>query len=244
MMFAERRAMMPVLGFWFGAHAEHAERRCRQFLASDPSLRDELRTWAPPLTELAAAGTLDHLASRPYGSLSLVLLLDAMPRVLWHGSARPYAHDLAAQGHVLHALATRQDAALDRWQRMMLYLPLMHAESMDLQERSLQEYSNLLIGAKGAEKEVAEAFHAMATECREVIWRFGRFPDRNAVLHRITHLEELWYLHDTVRPWFAPQPRTGEEIEHEIHARVDEEVRKVPATADQGKAETPEHLTR
>lgn len=236
--------MLPVLGFWFGADADHAERRCRQWLANDPALGEELRAWATPLAELAAAGTLDHLASRPIGSLSLALLLDATPRALWHGTARAYKHDLAAQGHVLHALATRQDASLDRWQRMMLYLPLMHAENMDLQERSLKEYSNLLIGATGAEKQVAEGFLDLATECREIIWRFGRFPDRNAPLHRITSLEELWYLHDTQRPWFAPQPRTGEEVEHEVHAAADEADIAADGRLADVPPEKPRHLTR
>ncbi len=210
MWFAERRAMLPVLGFWFGATPVDAQHRVMQWLGRDPALRPDLEMWSAPLAELALEGQLDHLAGRPHGSLALVLLLDATPRLVWPEGPRAYAGDLAAQGHVIHALATRQDAKLDRWQRMMFYLPLMHAEDQALQERSVQEYGRLLIGAEGAEREAAEAFHAHALEHREIIWRFGRFPDRNAVLHRISSIEEKWYLHDTDRVWFAPQPRVGE----------------------------------
>ncbi len=215
MLFAERRAMLPVLGFWFGTDNDAAEHRCRQWLEQGPGLQADLGEWAAPLAELAASGGLDHIAARPYGSVALSLLLDATPRVLWRDTPHAYASDLAAQGHVLNALATRQDARLDRWQRLMLYLPLMHAETLAVQDRSVQEYESVLIGAKGPEKEVGQAFLELALEHRDVIWRFGRFPDRNAVLHRLSSLEEKWYLHDTERPWFAAQPVTGE-VAHEI----------------------------
>ncbi len=210
MWFAERRAIAPVLGFWFAGDADHADARLRQWLDHDPALRAPLQEWAPPLVELAGSGALDHINGRPLGSLALILLLDATPRVLWPGTERAYATDLAAQGHVLHALATRQDGSLDVRQRLMLYLPLMHSENLALQDRSVEEYARLLIGANTAERELVQKFLDVATESRETVWRFGRFPDRNATLHRINRLEEKWYLHDTHRPWFAPQPKEGE----------------------------------
>jgi uncharacterized protein (DUF924 family) len=65
-----------------------------------------------------------------------------------------------------------------------LYMPLMHSEDIDDQERSVALYE-----AAGLDDNLRFARHH-----RDLIRRFGRFPHRNAILGRSSSREERDYL--------------------------------------------------
>ena len=69
-------------------------------------------------------------------------------------------------------------------QRQFLYLPFMHSETLDDQERSVRLYQQ-----PGLEDSLRFARHH-----RDLISRFGRFPHRNALLGRASTAEESTYL--------------------------------------------------
>jgi uncharacterized protein (DUF924 family) len=78
------------------------------------------------------------------------------------------------------------DTHLTPVERMFVYLPFEHAETIADQNESVRLYETLrhALGDKSIE---------YADRHREVILRFGRFPHRNAVLGRInTPEEEAW----------------------------------------------------
>jgi uncharacterized protein (DUF924 family)/glutathione S-transferase len=181
-----------LLAFWFDGSSDEAfpaDLGRAWFEGRDPALDGHIATTFGPLIARAADGRLDAWQETPRGTLALVLLLDQFPRHVHRGTARAYAHDGRALAVCLAALARGVDAALPPVQRAFLYLPLQHAERLDLQERAVECYARLRGEALGTFR-----FFAQARQHRAMIARFGRFPHRNAALGRPSTPEETRYL--------------------------------------------------
>ncbi len=168
-----------VLAFWF------AEGRNKVWFVKDEAFDVATRASLGALFERAAAGRLDHWMESGRGCLTLVILLDQVSRNLFRNDPRAYATDEKARLVTHHALRAGLDEGLSQPERLFLYLPLEHSESLrdqtlccDLIER-LDEDPN---------------WHIYALRHREVIERFGRFPHRNAVLGRRSTPEEEDFL--------------------------------------------------
>lgn len=192
-----------VLDFWFGPNplgAGEFPQRLRLWFGDEESpelvqLRDEaLASRFGATIEAAARGELDAWAASPRRLLALILLLDPLPRQMFRGKARAYARDGRAVELCLAGMATGADAALAPVERLFLYMPLLHAESQELQEESLAAYRRLAGEAPAAQRALFDACVQLAEQHCRTIARFGRFPHRNAVLYRRSTAEELAWL--------------------------------------------------
>jgi uncharacterized protein (DUF924 family) len=173
-------AIREVLDFWFAPSS-----KAHWF---EPSEGFD-RTVAGHLGELhrrAASGNLKSWQVCAEGCLALCILLDQAPRQLYRGEARAFATDAFALGIATEALARGFDRALPAEQRLFLYLPLMHSESLPDQERCVT-----LFGAE----ELRDHLHH-AVQHAKVIRRFNRFPHRNAALGRASTVEEEAWLRE------------------------------------------------
>ncbi len=141
--------------------------------------------------QAALEGRLDDWAETPDGALARIILLDQIPRNLYRGTARAFASDEAALAAAEAAVASGYDKALGEEQRIFLYMPFMHAERLDAQERGVALYRALRL---------PENLDYMIRH-RDAIARFGRFPHRNAILRRESTEDEVTYLKDP-RSWF------------------------------------------
>jgi uncharacterized protein (DUF924 family) len=146
------------------------------------------------LIRASADGNLDHWASSPNRLLALLLLLDQFPRHVFRGRALAYSRDRKAMALALDGLATGADAALSPAGRVFFYLPLLHAESAEIQEESVAAFRRLAADVPHAPDGLFEWCRALAEEQRDIVRRFGRFPERNAALDRQSTPEELEYL--------------------------------------------------
>ncbi|MGC4029026.1 MAG: DUF924 family protein [Steroidobacteraceae bacterium] len=192
-----------ILDFWFGPDplgAGEFPQRLRLWFGDDEppeltQLRDEsLVARFGATLDAAARGELDAWAGSPRRLLALILLLDPLPRQAFRGKARAYARDLRAMELCLTGMATGADAALAPVERLFLYLPLQHAESLELQEESIAAYRRLASEAPPAHRGLFDACVDLAMQHHQTIARFGRFPHRNAVLGRRSTAEELSWL--------------------------------------------------
>ena len=77
---------------------------------------------------------------------------------------------------------------------MFFYLPLEHAESVDMQEHSVALFSALAAGVAEADRGSFAGFLDYAVRHRDVVRRFGRFPHRNRILDRESTAEEIEFL--------------------------------------------------
>jgi uncharacterized protein (DUF924 family) len=137
-----------------------------------------------PTYEAAANGELAAWEETVEGALALLLLLDQFPRNMFRGDARAFATDALARVVADRALARGFDQATDRTLRPFFYLPFMHSEALIDQDRSVR-----LCKALDETEQLR-----YATEHRDIIQRFGRFPHRNGALGRDTTPAEQAFL--------------------------------------------------
>lgn len=168
-----------ILDFWF------AEGMAPRWFVRDPAFDDEVRTRLAGWYERAAAGGLDEWRATAMGCVALCILLDQVPRNLFRGQSQAFATDAAARAVAQHAVDHSLDRKLSQAQRLFLYLPFEHSESLADQDESVR-----LIGALDENP----TWKDYAIRHRDVIARFGRFPHRNAALGRTSTAEETAFL--------------------------------------------------
>ena len=186
-----------VLDFWFGPPgraAEVAGRRTKLWFGkSVENDRAVAERFAATLVA-ASAGELDPWAATPRGRLALVIVLDQFPHHIHRDRPQAFATDPHALAQSLAALDAGEDARLAPIERVFVYLPLEHAESLAMQERSVALFEKLAREADADERTLFDNFLDYAHQHRDVVARFGRFPHRNAILGRPSTPEETEFL--------------------------------------------------
>lgn len=167
-----------VLSFWFSAPMrEH-------WFRSKPELDRQIRDRFENLWQRAARGELQAWEQHPAGALALVIVLDQLPLNMYRDQARSFATEASAREVAARALEKGFDRHLNGEQQAFLFMPFMHSEQIDDQDRAVALYQ-----AAGLEHNLKWARHH-----RELIRRFGRFPHRNAILGRADTAAEQTYL--------------------------------------------------
>jgi uncharacterized protein (DUF924 family) len=178
--FAERGKL------WFGDPATTDEER----KARD----DGIQARFGALLDRAGRGELDAWAGSPRRRLSLIILLDQFSRNIYRGTPRAFAHDAKALDLTITGIQSGADAALNIVERLFFYLPLQHAESLEMQDESVAAFRRLLVEAPQELHAGLQETIEFAEAHREVIRRFGRFPHRNRILGRVSTPEERDYV--------------------------------------------------
>lgn len=180
-----------VLDFWFlpADHPSYGAFR-REWFTKDPAFDDEIRRRFADEVDMAATGKLDDLARHARGALALIILLDQLPRNLFRGTPRAFAADARAREIADRAVRAGFDRALSAVQRVFVYLPFEHCETLADQDRCAALFADLPAANWRAEAIEAGRRH------REIIARFGRFPHRNEILGRPSTPEEIAFLRE------------------------------------------------
>jgi uncharacterized protein (DUF924 family) len=176
-------------GLWFGAQSQEQQQ----------ALDEEIRQRFGSLIERAARGELDSWADGTRRRLSLILLLDQFTRNVHRGTSRAFAQDAKALELTLSGMQSGADAALEPLERLFFFMPLQHAESLEVQDESVAAYRRLLSEAPPELKQTLETSLQFAEEHREIIRRYGRFPHRNRALGRISTPAEKAFLANSPR---------------------------------------------
>ena len=92
----------------------------------------------------AIDGELDHWLDSWRGRLALIILLDQFSRHIHRGSAQAFAQDARAQALCIDGIGAGDDMKCHAVERSFYYLPLEHAEDIELQELSVKAYTQLL----------------------------------------------------------------------------------------------------
>ena len=126
-----------------------------------------LELWEEQKSKIA-----DDFLSSPETALAAIILFDQFPRNMFRDHADAFATDHLAQRIAEKAVDLEYDQQLPEAQRAFLYMPFMHAEDLQLQNKSVTLFTKLGSNEK------------FANEHRDVIAQFGRFPHRNRILGR------------------------------------------------------------
>ena len=176
-----------VLRFWFGA-GEGYGRRDKRWFKKDASFDAELSKRFLPLYEKLVAGAGREWLEQRADCLARIIALDQFPRQMFRGAPRAFAADPLALEAARHAVTRGYDHNMLPVERMFIYLPFEHSESLEDQLKACELTAPL---AAFPETEDAPRY---ALRHRDIIRRFGRFPHRNVVLGRASTPEEIEFL--------------------------------------------------
>ena len=191
-----------ILEFWLGdglALGWPSEDLNRRWFLGGAALDVEIRSRFGPAVQRAMQGELTDWEAPLHSRLALVILLDQFSRNVFRGTARAFEGDARARQLTLQTLARHEDRQLPWVGRMFLYMPLMHAEDLALQEQCVARFSQLVADAPDALKPRLQGNLDFAIQHHGIIARFDRFPYRNAVLGRASSAEEDNFLRDGPR---------------------------------------------
>ena len=189
-----------LLNDWFGtlgfADLPNSD-RTNLWFGDDDEVKQKLAAAYKEEYQQAAQGHLLHWAETPRGRLALIILLDQVSRFLYKHSKSAYAHDAMAQKLCEEGMKLKMDSALTLIERVFFYMPLVHAEDAEKQERSIRLYQELVSLSMSETTQIYQLFLAYAYAHFRLVKEFGRFPQRNRLLQRTSTDAELAFLKNT-----------------------------------------------
>jgi len=188
-----------ILKFWFGRIEETilpTENRAKIWFGENPEVDEEIKTSFGDLLSMARFRKLDNWIKMPRGQLALIILLDQFSRHIYRETPAAYEQDAAALSVCLDGLNKEFDHQLSLIERVFFYFPLLHAEDIHCQEKSVKAYKTLSEMAFLETRVIYESFLKFANHHYTLIQKFGRFPQRNKILGRNSTPEERLYLNE------------------------------------------------
>jgi uncharacterized protein (DUF924 family) len=193
----EVNPIVNLLDFWFGflpGPNFFPQYKLAIWFASSPEIdRQILDNFGQDLNR-AGRGEYNSWRDTPRGRLALILLLDQIPRHIYRNQTREFTFDRMAQALVLEGIRKGDDRRLYPIERAFFYLPLEHAEDLNLQNLAVTSYRRLLAESPEELKPEMVDFLQSALLSQRQIVRFGRFPYRNTILGREPTPEETVFL--------------------------------------------------
>ena len=195
---AEPPGVSDIVDFWLGDTSETGWPQdpafSKRWWLSSKALDADIASRFGARVEEAVDGGLSCWEVKPLARLALVILLDQFTRNAFRGTARAFAGDLRAQRLTVDALDRALQVELPLAGQLFLAIPLMHAEDLGLQDRSVAYFAALVESAPTAQRQVLGQSADSAREHRDIVARFGRFPYRNRALGRVDTPEEAAFL--------------------------------------------------
>ena len=190
-----------VLRFWFGEDDSKPLKNASKWYKQDEGF-DQLvkRAFEEPIN-LAIEAKLNSWRQTPKGCLAYIILLDQFSRNIFRGSPKAYKQDVLALAASLAGQEKQLDQALNIVERWFFYMPMMHAEDLDIQKRSVERYKELLDEAPETLKSTIQNAYDYAIRHKVVVERFGRFPHQNDQLGRESTDEEKAFLNSPDAPF-------------------------------------------
>jgi len=189
-----------ILKFWFGRVEDTivpSENRARIWFGESDEIDNEIKSRFQSDLAAACNGGLADWTKSSRGQLALIILLDQFSRHIFRNTPRAYINDRKALDICLAGIEREDDHELSLIERVFYYFPLLHSESIEHQERSVRAYQMLAEIAFSETRVIYDSFLKFANHHYTIIQRFGRFPQRNKALGRVSTEDEQIYLRET-----------------------------------------------
>ena len=186
-----------VLEKWFGPESSREfppDSIRAQWWAKNNSFDAELRRDYGSALEQGVSGELESWRSTALGCVALIVLFDQFARNIHRGKAEMYRYDPLAVELSKTMIEEGSDQKIGFFERLFVYMPLMHAESLQDQKQCIEKIDELADEATDPAKSIFSSNLKYAYQHKEIVARFGRFPHRNAILGRDSTPEELEFL--------------------------------------------------
>lgn len=186
-----------VLSFWFGeldGEGCATPDKVKQWWKKDPAFDSLCRERFGDLHRAITSKERESWRSTAKGCLGYIIVLDQLSRNMFRDTRGMFAADPQTQDAVCVALEEGLDKELRLHERVFFYMPLMHAEDLNLQKKCIECFKGFRDELSGELRKKIEGNLDYARQHRDVIARFGRFPHRNQVLGRESTAEEAEFL--------------------------------------------------
>lgn len=170
--------MQTIINFWF------KEIDQKKWWVKDLPFDQEIQTRFGSIHKAALNNELSSWRVSPLGRLAEVIVLDQFSRNIYRGLPESFASDPLALKLAQEAVAKGADKELEQIQRLFLYMPYMHSESIEVHDQAIKLFEGL-----GLESNL-KFEHAH----RNIILKYGRYPHRNEILGRESTPEEIEFL--------------------------------------------------
>lgn len=175
-----RDTKQEVLKFWF------EETQPQQWFQKNESFDKEISERFLVTYDMAKKDLCAEWTKDANGALALCLVLDQFPRNMFRDTPKAFDTDGKALRVSKDALHRGFDMLLTPVKRKFLYMPFMHSENLEEQNRCVSLFEEM--------QEDEPLSYDYALRHQEVIEKFGRFPHRNDILGRESSDEEKEYL--------------------------------------------------
>ena len=190
-------SFLDVLHFWFGELSHSIaipDQKTSMWFADGKDYDGVIREKFGQLHQRACHGELDAWQHESKSLLSLIITLDQFSRHIYRKTAQAFSQDARCLSLVESGINKGLDQSLYLIERKFFYMPLMHAEDLNLQNLSVKMFSQLRDQAPLELKEFYGKTLSFAESHHFVINKFGRFPELNSILGRSSTREEEAFL--------------------------------------------------
>jgi len=193
-----------VRDFWFDMRRSVRE-RARVWMGSAPEIDPLIRERFAADVQLAAHGGLEVWENDAQSCLALILLLDRFTMSIYRGTAKYFEASAMALPIAMKGIRQSFDQGVRPVPRLFYYFPLLNCENAHLQDRAVTLFQATETGGMGDEAQFVAASVRCAFWHKKAIEKFGRYPERNALLGRTSTPAEKEFLKDGL-PRFAAGP--------------------------------------
>jgi uncharacterized protein (DUF924 family) len=186
-----------VLQFWLGeldADGLASSDTSPRWWKKSPAFDEEIRNAFAEEHRAIMAGEREAWLDKPRSRLAYVIVLDQFSRNMFRDTPAMFASDERAREATRSGIARGHDSALAVDERVFLYMPLMHGETLADQDACVALFDQLAEGAEGRVAARLAGNQKAARAHRAIIAKWGRFPHRNRVLGRASTPEEVAFL--------------------------------------------------
>lgn len=192
----EEQAIEDVLSFWLRETDEYGMTvNGAHMWKKDEAFDKEIRDKFLGLHQAILAGEKEHWLRSVRGRLAYIIVLDQFSRNMFRGTGEMYSGDERVYAVAKEMVDAGLEKSLGVTSRMLVYMPFMHWESLEAQDRCIA-----LFEAFRDEFEEGPVHKALSSNVdfaikhRDIVAQFGRFPHRNALLARPSTPEEEAFL--------------------------------------------------
>lgn len=186
-----------ILGYWFGNLPDDKTfptDKAAMWFQDGPKYDSEIKERFKVDLDRATRGSYDDWTQGARGTLALIILLDQFSRNIFRGTPEAFEQDRKALKIAYDQIKREQDRELKIVERYFFYMPFMHSENIEFQERSVALFGLLAKAAPAAlEVPMLNAFD-YAKQHRDIVKCYGRFPHRNKILGRESTPQESEFL--------------------------------------------------
>lgn len=167
-----------VLDFWF------KEIDQQKWWVKDDSFDQLIRERFAAVHQAAVRCELSSWRNSAAGRLAEIIVLDQFSRNMFRDTAAAFAQDGLALILAQEAVSRGADHELSLSEKIFLYMPFMHSESLIIHEQAVK-----LFDQPGMEYNLDFEYKHKA-----IIEQFGRYPHRNAIVGRQSTPAEFEFL--------------------------------------------------